>query len=164
MIAHNQQSCLVEITLLVNEPTTDSSSLLDNVPKKCGIQKRMTLLNICYKTKSQQTLINIYQWTLHTFILFRLDIPQSVVTYTYTSNIFFLELSVLVTHQHIEIPFFIVLFFVGNNQINTLVLQLLYLQSVQIWFGIAEISISMTAVCIKLNFRIKWIKKLQNSL
>ena len=93
MIAHNQQSCLVEITLLVNEPTTDSSSLLDNVPKKCGIQKRMTLLNICYKTKSQQTLINIYQWTLHTFILFRLDIPQSVVTYTYTSNIFFLELS-----------------------------------------------------------------------
>ena len=98
------------------------------------------------------------------YYLCHLDIPRSVVTYTYTSNIFFLELSVLVTLQHIEIPFFIVLFFVGNNQINTLVLQLLYLQSVQIWFGIAEISISMTAVCVKLNFRIKWIKKLQNSL
>ena len=90
---------------------------------------------------------------IYAIMLFRLDIPRSVVTYT--SNIFFLELSVLVTHQHIEIPFFIVLFFVGNNQINTLVLQLLYLQSVQIWFGIAEISISMTAVCVKLNFQIK---------
>ena len=77
---------------------------------------------------------------IYAIMLFRLDIPRSVVTYT--SNIFFLELSVLVTHQHIEIPFFIVLFFVGNNQINTLVLQLLYLQSVQIWFGIAEIRIS----------------------
>ena len=58
MIAHNQQSCLVEITLLVNETTIDSGSLLDYAPKS-ALSKRE--LNICYKTKSQQTLINIYQ-------------------------------------------------------------------------------------------------------
>ena len=131
--------------------------------QECVIQKIIEyLLQNQKSANSHQHLSMNTPHKCNHYYLCYLDIPRSVVTYT--SNIFFLELSVLVTLQHIEIPFFIVLFFVGNNQINTLVLQLLYLQSVQIWFGIAEISISMTAVCVKLNFPIKGIKKLQNSL
>ena len=78
--------------------------------QECVIQKRIEYL--LQNQKSANSHQHLSMNTPHKFnhyYLCHLDIPRSVVTYT--SNIFFLELSVLVTLQHIEIPFFIVLFF-----------------------------------------------------
>ena len=73
--------------------------------QECVIQKIIEyLLQNQKSANSHQHLSMNTPHKCNHYYLCYLDIPRSVVTYT--SNIFFLELSVLVTLQHIEIPFF----------------------------------------------------------